>query len=306
MTNRDNVLQLYTPIYDEFMLETFAQDKQVNPMIYDDVTDKTKDHKVDSISGLGLWEDAEEGEGGNYDDPVQGYAVTLTPTKRRKRFRVTWEAVDQDEYALLGKVGEAQAMGRGARATVEKKTANYLSDGFATAGPDGQYLFDTDHPKNPDETGTVHDNLLSGAFSHDNLEAAETQIGDEYIGGDGIPIMPDEDAVLLYPPALHGPVQRVLADRAGERPGTSNRDINVYAGLYKTVRWRWLAAQFGGSDTAWFIIYPSMKMLLIDYQVRPSYSSWVDYEDEFYVFSGRMIFDYKATNWRFGFGSTGA
>lgn len=305
MTVRDNVLQLYTPIYDEFMLEAYNEEKQVNPIIYEQIDDKTMEYKTDGISGLGLWEDAEEGEGGNYDDPVLGYPKTFTQTKRRKRFRVSWEAVDHDEYVLMTKIGRAQEMGRGGRASVEKNTANFLSDGFATAGPDGQYLFDTDHPKNPDETGVTYDNLLSGAFSHDNLEAAETQITNNFIGPDGIPIAPDEDPILLYPPALRGAVDRVLADRALERPGTANRDINRFAGRYRPVEWRWLAAAFGGSDTAWFIIYPSMKMLKIIWSARPHYTSWVDNEDEYYVFSGRMLYDHGATNWRFGFASTG-
>jgi len=72
----------------------------------------------------------------------------------------------------MNKVSTSQEMGRGGRAKVEKDCANYLSDGFAVAGPDGQFIFDSDHPKNPEETGVTHDNLLSGAFSHDNLESA--------------------------------------------------------------------------------------------------------------------------------------
>jgi len=304
-TLRDNVLQLYTPIYDEFMLEAFAEEKQVHTQIYDSVDDKTMEYKVDGLSGLGLWEAADEGAGGQYDDPVLGYPKTFTQSKKRKRFRVSFEAVDHDEYSLMNKVGTAQEMGRGGRAKVEKDLANFLSNGFTTAGPDGQYLFDSDHPKNPDETGITHDNLLSGAFSHDNLEAAETEITNNFIGPDGLPIMPDEDPLLVYPPALRGAVERVLAERASERPGTANRDINRFAGRYTPVEWRWLAAAFGGSNTAWFIIYPSMKMLKIIWSARPHYNSWIDYEDEFYVFSGRMLYDFGATNWRFGFGSTG-
>lgn len=306
MTTRDQVLQLYTPIYDEFMLEAYAEEKQVNPLIYEEISDKTMEYKTDGLSGLGLWTSAEEGEGGNYDDPVLGYAKTFTQQKYRQRFRCSWESVDQDEYVLLKKVGTAQEMGRGARALLEKTAANYLSDGFATnTAPDGLYLFYDSHYKNSAETGTTYDNLLSGAFSHDNLEAAETQIATNYISESGLPIMPDEDPILLYPPALRGAIARVLEDRATERPGTANRDINRFAGRYRPVEWRWLAAAFGGSNTAWFIIYPSLKMLKCIFNQRPSYNSWVDNEDEFYVFSGRMLFALGAINWRCGFGSTG-
>lgn len=305
MTVRDQVLQLYTPIYDEFMLESFKEQTQVGPNIYTVQDDNSSEFKVDGLSGLGLWEGANEGEGGQYDDPVLGYPKTFTHGKIRKRFRVSWESVDDDEYALMKSVSTSEEMGRGARAKCEKDAANYLSDGFATAGPDGQYIFDTDHPKNPEETGVTYDNLLSGAFSHDNLEAAETQITNNFIGPDGIPIMPDEDPILLYPPALRGAVKRVLMERAELRPGTANNDVNRFAGRYQAVEWRWLAAAFGGSDTAWFIIYKSMGMLKWIWRQRPHYHSWVDYEDEFYVFSGRARYSYGCSNWRFGFGSTG-
>ena len=307
MTLRDDVLQLYTPIYDEFMLDSFAEEKQVNPLVYDSISDSTSEFKTDSLSGVGLWEDAAEGAGGNYDDPVLGYPKTFSQGdgKRRKRIRASFESVDQDEQVLMKKIGLAEELGRGGRATVEKLLANYLSDGFATAGPDGQYIFDSDHPKNSEETGITYDNLLSGAFSHDSLEAAETEITNNYIGADGIPIMPDEDPILLYPPALRGAVARVLQERADGRPGTANNDINRFAGRYRPVEWRWLAAAFGGSNTAWFIIYPSMKMLKLIWNAKPHFNSWIDDENEFYVWSGRMLFDFGCTNWRFGFASTG-
>ena len=58
------------------------------------------------------------------------------------------------------------------RAKIELDGAQRLYNGFGTdnTAPDGQYLWDSDHPKNREETGTTYDNLLTGAFSHDNLE----------------------------------------------------------------------------------------------------------------------------------------
>lgn len=305
MTLRQNVLDLYTPVYDEFMLEAFKESKVVHPEIFHEIDDKTMEYKTNGMSGLGLWTDAEEGEGGNYDDPVVTYEKTFTQTKKRQRFSVSWEAADQDENALIKKIGTSQEMGRSCRATIEKRTANYLSDGFATTGPDGQYLFDTDHPKNPDETGVTYDNLLSGAFGHDTLETAEQEIAANFIGPDGIPIEPDEQPILLHPPQIRGSVQRVLSERADGRPGTANNDINRFSGMYRPVEWRWLAAAFGGSNTAWFILFPSMKQLKIVWSARPHYNSWLNNENELYVFSGRMLFDHGATGWRFGFASTG-
>lgn len=304
-TSRENQATLYTPIYDVYLLQDFKEEAQINQKVFTMTEDKTKEFKVNGMSALGVWEDANELEGGQYEDPVSGYPKTYTPTKKRKRLEVSFEAVDQDEYAILSREKDARALGRGGRARIEQDTSGVLYNGFTTAGADGDYLWGDSHPKNSEETGTTYDNLLSGAFSHDNLEAAESQISQYFKDPKGIPIAIMENALLLYPPALRGAVQRVLSDRALERPGTANRDINIYAGKYTPIEWRFLAADMGGSDTAWYIIFPEMGMLRVVWQVRPHFTSWVDYDLEAYVFSGRMLYAVGADDWRCGFASTG-
>jgi hypothetical protein len=312
-TNRNRVIELYTPIYDEFLFDGYKEHKQVHEEAgFTAIEDNTLRYITDSLSGLGEWEDSEEFDDGGYADPVLGYPKTYTQEKRLKRFKVSFEAVDMDEQAILNKVGLAKSMGRGANAKVERETSAIFNTGFTTAGPDGQYFFDSDHPKNSEETGTTYDNLLSGAFSHDNLEAAETEISDNFISEDGIPIMPTEDPILLFPPNLRGAVARVLNERAQERPGVTTRDINRFVGKgktfnYKPVEWWWLGAGQGraGSDTAWYIVFKQLGFLKIIWNKKPHYNSWVDYGIEAYCFSGRMIYDCGFDNWRAGFGSTG-
>ncbi len=302
---RAEVAQLYTPIYDEFMLQDWGEETQVHPKCFQVIEDSTKEYKTDGLSGLGEWVSANEDTDGGVDSPVLGYAKTFTQAKFWKKFYATFEAVDQDEYALLKKEGEARSMGRGARAKVEKDTAAVLYNGFTTACPDGQYLFDNDHPKNSEETGTIYDNLLSGAFSHDNLEAAETQMASEFKDPAGLPIPVPETAYILYPPALRGAVARVLSDRANEQPDTALRNINRFAGKYEPVEWRYLAADMGGSDTAWYIIFKEMNMLKIIWSAKPSFSAWIDEQLERYWFKGRMLYACGASDWRLGFASTG-
>lgn len=305
MTIRDTLAQLYTPIYDEFMLAVYDEPSQKHREIFKEIQDSTKEYKVDGLSGLGRWVSASEGSGGGYEDPVLDYPKTYTQAKFWKKFQVSFEAVDHDEYALLKKEEDARAMGRGARDKVEYDTAAILSGGFSTAGPDGQYLFSNSHPKNSEETGTTYDNLLDGAFSHDNLEAAETQITNNFFDLKGIPIAERANAYIVYPPALRGAVERVLSDRATERPGTTNRDINRFAGRYKQLEWIYLSSIFGGSDTAWFIVFPDLGMLKIIWSAKPHFTSWIDEDNEYYKFKGRMLYACGADNWRLGFGSTG-
>lgn len=304
-TVRDTAAQLFTPIYDEFALGTYAEHTQVHPTVFQTVMDNTKEYKVDDVSGLGIWESADEGSGGGYADPVLGYPKTYTQGKLWKKFQVSFEAFDHDEYALLKKEKEAKEMGRGGRAKVELDCATTLYNGFSVAGPDGQYLWDDDHPKNREETSTTYDNLLSGAFSHDNLELAETQIAANFFSMDGLPVMPEETPLLVYPIALRGAVKRVLSERAQERPGTTLRDINRFAGEYRAVEWIYTGAAFGGSNTAWYIIFPSLGYLKIVWTAKPHFTAWVDEDNEYFKFKGRMLYAQGADNWRAGFASTG-
>ncbi len=302
---RAQLAQLYTPIYDEFFMSTFAEEEQVNPKLFKQIDDRTKEYKVDSISALGEWVDAEEGSGGGQETPVLGYAKTYTPSKKWKKLQVTFESVDCDEYALLKKESDVKAMGRGGRAAVEKASAKVLADGFSTSCPDGQYLFSDSHPKNSEETGTTYDNLLSGAFSHDNLEAAESQIAQNMFDAKGIPIEVSENALLVHPPELRGDVYRVLNERASEQPDTTLRNVNRFRGRYTPIEWRWLSSALEGSATMWFIVYPELEMLKLIWQARPHYTSWIDEDNELYIFKGRMIFDVGADDWRAVWGSTG-
>lgn len=304
-TSRNTVAQLYTPIYDVFMLAQFKEETQKHKEVFKEIMDSTKEFKVDDLSGLGIWESATELSSGNYEDPVLGYPKTYTQGKFIKKFQASFESVDQDEYALLKKEGEASAMGRGARARVETDTALTFYNGFSVAGPDGDFLFSDSHPKNREETGTSYDNLLSGAFTHDNLELAETQIAANHFDLKGLPIEVTEDPVLLYPSALRGNVLRVLSERAGERPGTTNRDINRFAGMYKPVEWRYLGAWNGGSNTAWYIVFPELGFFKIIWNQKPHFTSWIDEENDSYKFKGRMLFATGYDNYRGAYGSTG-
>lgn len=305
MITRASISALYTPIYDEFMLATYDEPSQVGTKIFKDVDDSTYQYIVDDLSGLGRWVSADEGASGGYEDPTLGYSKTYTQAKFWKKFQVSFEAVDWDEYALLKKEGDMREMGRGARDLVEYSKATILNDGFSTACPDAAYLFDTDHPANRDATTTYRDNLLTGALSHDNLETAEAQIADNLITLAGIPIAITQKPILLVPPALKGLALRLVSDRADERPGTTNRDINVHAGKYTPVDWIYLSANNGGSDTAWFIIFPWLEHLKAVWTARPHTTSWVDEDSEFYKFKGRMLAAFGNDNWRCGFGSTG-
>jgi hypothetical protein len=292
---RAQLSELFTPIYDEFMLMGFAEEKQVGPQIFTIKDDATKDWKFDGLSGTGEWELATELSSGGYQDLVLGYPKTITPLKYWAKILVSFEASDQEEYAMLkGKVTGAKQIGKGGNVKVERLMAAQIYGGFTTAGPDGQYLYDTDHPKNREETGITYDNLLLGPLSHDNLELAEKKISDNLYDMKGLPIPIAENPILLYPPALKGKAERLLSDRAEYIPEisavNSEMAVNRFSGQYNPIMWRLLSAKEGGSDTAWYIIYKDAEALRGVYGRRPSFDNWIDKDIEAYVFKGSLMF----------------
>ncbi len=300
------MLDLFTPIYDEFAMLKFNAPDEAHLVAFDEIEDPTKDYITNNMSGLGAWETADEDSDTGLDHFILGYEKTNTQQKYRKYFYVSFEVNEQMEYAALKKkIINAEALGNGGKTAVLKATATKLYQGFSVAGADGYYTFYNSHPKNPEETGTTYDNLLSGPFSHDALEAAEKQIADNHFDMDGDPITLTEKPLLLYAPALAGVVGRVLNERANDRPGTDNRDINLYVGKYIPVEAKYLSAKMGGSDTAWYIIYPSLKMLKLVWAQKPQFASWIDNLNQRYYFDGWEHFLVAISDWRCAFASTG-
>ncbi|MDD5355082.1 MAG: hypothetical protein PHY56_00870 [Candidatus Omnitrophica bacterium] len=303
---RQELLDCFTPIYDKFAMLKFNTPGRAHLDAFDEIEDPTMDYITNNMSGLGAWQTADEDSDTGLDHFIIGYEKTNTQQKYRKYFYVTYEVNEQMEYAALNKkIASASALGEGGRQAVLKVTAAKLYNGFSVAGADGYYTFYDSHPKNPEETGTTYDNLLSGAFSHDNLEVAEAQIANNHFDMDGDPIQLAEKPLLLYPPALAGVVGRVLNERALERPGVTLRDINLYAGKYTPVESIYLSAKMGGSDTAWYIVFPGTKMLQLVWAQKPQFTSWIDNLKQRYYFDGWEHFLVAISDWRFGFASTG-
>lgn len=303
---RNELLDMFTPIYDQFAQLKFGEPGKEHLPVFDEINDPTMQYITNYISGLGSWKAVDEDTDTGLDHFIIGYEKTFTQQKYRTYFYVTFEVTEEMEItSLKKKIASAEALGNGGKTAVLKTTAAALYNGFSVTGADGYYTFYNSHPKNPEETAVVYDNLLSGAFSHDALEAAEKQIADNHFDMDGDPITLNEKPILLYAPAIKGTVGRVLNERAGLRPGTDHNDINLYSGAYIPIESKYLSAKMGGSDTAWYIIYPGTKMLQLVWAQKPQFASWIDHFKHRYYFDGWEHFLVAISDWRFGFASTG-
>src|SRR3990167_1873427 len=306
---RQELLDAFTPIYDEFRIMKFAEANHSYPKLFDVIDDPTKDWKFNAMSGLGAWEAVDEDTDDGLDNFEIGCEGTFSLGKYRKYFYVSFEVNEQIEYASLkSKSFKAEALGAGGRSRCERSSLAKLPGGFTTAGADAVMIFSNSHPKNTTETGILYDNLLAGPLSHDNLEAAQKQIAHNHFDMDGEPIQLDEKPYIVYAPSNNGTAMRLLSDRANDNmPNQEKYGINIYAGKYTPLESVFISAApgMGGSDTAWYIVYPGMENLKFIWGGRPTFASWIDNKYHRYYFDGWMWFSCGIVDWRGLFGSTG-
>lgn len=139
---------------------------------------KNNEHES-GVSGLGMPGSKAEGADMTYDDPVQLWDVTYTHTTYAQGVRVTMEAMDDDQYGILGE-RLFGSMGRGFKERVETQAWNVLNNGFTTqTAADAVALFSTSHTRNPDDA-TNHANKPStdADLSVSSLKAGITNFED--------------------------------------------------------------------------------------------------------------------------------
>jgi hypothetical protein len=311
---KSSIADAYTRTYDEVANRSYETTPKEFEKVVNIMEDDSSMVQVSEVSGLGEWEATTEGNAGNEGRLVQGYDKTFTHIKYDKTATLSVEAIEDDEAAVVEGLVSAKAMAKGAIAKCNKLVAARLYNGFATnTTPDGVYLFSASHLQNAETTATLS-NLLSGALSIDNLILAETQIANNLVGEDGMPIIESGVRQLILPPALRDVAYRILASRAV--PGTPDNDANKFGSEkkkfssllsldYDPVELRYLAAQFGGSDTAWYIRIPNMNMFRFYWRKKPNFRSWVEDNEDLVKHKGSMRASVGETNFRELFGSTG-
>jgi hypothetical protein len=263
------------------------------------------------VSGVGMWTKTEEGSATEEGELIQGYDSSLVFDEYGKKIGITQIMLDDDKYAIVNFLTKQAQLIKGGFARCNQLVADYLNNGFSTAGADGQYLFSAAHPINSASSDTIS-NLLAGALSHDNLEAHELIISANHRGEDGLLISEAGVRDLIYPPALRGTVARILNSRA--RPGTDDNDANRFgpdAGkkgvslTYNPIEFAYLGAGQGGSNTAHYIRMPNLNMAKFIWREKPSYQSWKEEDPAAIYYKANARMAVGVTNHREFYGSTG-
>lgn len=184
-------------------------------------SDKRYEERV-QMTGFGLAPRKDEGESIQYDSAQEGFTSRLTNVPYGLGFKITREAVRDNQYIQLGE-RYSRWLARSMKQTKENVSANVYNRGFNSSytGGDGKELFATDHPS------------LSGAQSNELNPAAD--MSEASLEDLTIQIMEATDdrglRIQLRPTRLITPVElyyeagRIL--RSELQSGTANNDINA-------------------------------------------------------------------------------
>lgn len=265
------------------------------------VMDSSKDNEhFSGLSGLAMPYTKAESSDMTYDDPVQLYDVTARHDTYAQGVKVSMEAMDDDQYGLLGdKV--FNSMGRGFKERVETNAWNVLNNGFTTQlSADGIALFSASHPRNP-EDATTHANkpATDADLSVSSLKAAITNF-ENTLDHRGLKmrLIP---RVLVVPTALRFTAEEIL--KSDKEPYVNENQTNVLKGEGLRI----LTVPYLTDSDAWFLIAEKADHDLI-FLWRRKFTVKRDSEFNSWdaKFGGIMRFSTVVVDWRGTYGTQGA
>lgn len=194
-----------------------------------------------------------------------------------KKFELTMgvkrDDIEDDNLGMYSPLFDM--MGQQARMYPDDLVRELIEAGTTELCYDGQNFFDTDHPKNLDDSaaGTQSNNHTSKALSHDNYQSVRTAMR-KLVGADGRPLGINPTH-LVVPPALEKTALQILnAEMVAE---SSVSVTNVQRGTAKLIVWDKLT-----SDTTWYLLDLSKPIKPFVFQNRssPDFQALTENKDE--------------------------
>lgn len=224
---------------------------------------------LDRIPGMRLWEGGER----IYNNIVNG-AYTLVNRKYEDSIEVDRDDIEDDS---MGQYGPMFEMFGGAVAQwPDDMLIEVLLQGETQLCHDGQYYFDTDHPKQLVAPSTgVQANLVTGTPLTSANFSAQIAKGMELVGADGKPLGISYNKIVVPPALRRTALEIVAAETIPNAAGTASQ-TNVEKNSVEVMVLDRLAASAGGSDTDWYLFDTSMplKPFMIQMRRRPIFQAF--------------------------------
>ena len=295
----ENFGKLLEPGLRKIFFETYAEVPEQFSKIYNVLTSKKAKETDYGLGAFGDWvERASELAEVAYDTIDPGLEREYIHKAFTKGFMLGRELVDDEQYNQINKMPAALA--RSGRAFVEKEAAKTFIGAATTIIYDGKALLATDHPLlNSSKTGC---NLVTGALSANTLKEAMTMMRETVDeAGNIIAASPKK---LIVPPALEYTAKEIL--NSTQLAGTELNNVNSVKGALELVVYDYIGAANGGSDTAWFIMDPTLAQINFFWRVKPEFKWGEDFDTFVAKYRAYMRFSYGVSDWRGIVGSTGA
>lgn len=296
MADRPDFGDILEPGFREIFDDKFKEVPMVMEQVFHTNTSTKQDERDSAVSGFGYLQLTPPGGSIQYEDPVQMYDYLYTHLKYTKGFKVTRELWEDDQYNVIKK--KPAALGRAARRTAEYQAAQVWNRAFNTSylGGDAKPLASTSHPRS--DAGTAQSNASSTGLTltEPNIETGRLAVMNQ-LDDKGMKI--DSEASTLLVPLALDKTAHLIVDSI-QRQGTADNDANTYKGKYKIITWRYLT-----SDTAWFLIDPSLHEVNWFWRVRPEFKQDDAFDTDVALFKVRERFSAGWSDWRGVWGSKG-
>lgn len=201
------------------------------------------------------------------------------------------EDVEDDQFNTANQ--RAEMMGRQARKWPDDVLAALIKAGTTTLGPDGQYFYDTDHPKNYDNAGAgTYSNSLSLALTAANFGTARAAMR-SFVGADGraLGVTPN---LLVVPPQLEDTGKAILQnDWIATSAGIAGMSANVAVNnLYKGTAQLLVVPELDDDPTRWHLFDTSMPIKPFIFQMRkaPEFTSLVNPTDSNVFWQRKFVY----------------
>jgi len=294
---RGNIGDLLEPGFREIYDDAFAEMPLVFPQILNMNSSSKQDEKDSGLTGFGYLQETSEGAGVDYEDPNLMYDVTYTHKKYTKGFKVSEEAVEDDQYNKIKR--KPAQLARATRRTTEYHAAEVFNKAFDTGylGGDAKPLCSTTHPSSSGLSSQSNANTSGITLTEVNLETARIafrqQLDDKQMR---VQAMPNK---LIVPVDLDKDARIITGSTM--RPGTADNDINVYKGTLQVVSWEYLTL----NNTLWFLLDSNLHKLNWFWRVKPEFKQDNAFDTGMALFKVRTRFSKGFSDWRGTWGSKG-
>lgn len=298
--------RLLEPGLRKIFQETYKEIPEQYSQVFN-VQDSKKAIETDlRMGGFGMWDKKDSGGSIQYDDPTDTLPLQYVHEEFSKGFTVERKFIDDEQYGTISKW--TKSLARGARATIETKAAEIFNNAFTVNGFDGQPLISATHKRL--DGGTMSNRLAAtdgagaadGALSDRNLKAALIQTRRQ-VDDRGI-LIQVQPKLLVVPAALEFTARTLIESYNLSAQGTGSamtNDKNVIQNRFKVV-----VMDYFTSNTAWFLIDPTVAELNFFWRRRLEFKNTEDFDTMQAKYRGYMRFSCGYSDYRGVFGSAGS